>query len=52
MGPARPLTRLSGVHYLPEPMTSIDIDLNEMNAGMFYFLLNSVVVPRPIAWVS
>ena len=33
-------------------MARIDIDPNELGAGMFYFFLNSVVVPRPIAWVS
>ncbi len=30
----------------------IDIDPSETDAGAFYLLLNSVVIPRPIAWVS
>ncbi|GAA1836887.1 flavin reductase family protein [Pseudonocardia ailaonensis] len=29
-----------------------DIDPTELGAGPFYKILNSVVVPRPIAWVS
>ncbi|GAA4553145.1 flavin reductase family protein [Pseudonocardia xishanensis] len=29
-----------------------DIDPAELGAGAFYKILNSVVVPRPIAWVS
>ena len=29
-----------------------DIDPAELGAGSFYKVLNSVVVPRPIAWVS
>ena len=33
-------------------MSRIDIDPTEIAAGSFYLLLNSVVVPRPIAWVS
>jgi flavin reductase (DIM6/NTAB) family NADH-FMN oxidoreductase RutF len=33
-------------------MPRIDIDPDELDAGRFYFFLNSVVVPRPIAWVS
>ncbi len=33
-------------------MSRIDIDPAEMDAGAFYFFLNSVVIPRPIAWVS
>ncbi|WP_327292791.1 flavin reductase family protein [Streptomyces sp. NBC_01198] len=30
----------------------IDFDPNELDRGAFYKLLTSVVVPRPIAWVS
>ena len=33
-------------------MTRIDFDPAEIGHNMFYFFLNSVVVPRPIAWVS
>jgi flavin reductase (DIM6/NTAB) family NADH-FMN oxidoreductase RutF len=33
-------------------MTRIDIDPDEAGPGPFYLFLNSVVVPRPIAWVS
>ena len=33
-------------------MSRIDIDPGETDAGAFYFFLNSVVIPRPIAWVS
>ena len=33
-------------------MSRIDIDPAETDAGAFYLFLNSVVVPRPIAWVS
>jgi flavin reductase (DIM6/NTAB) family NADH-FMN oxidoreductase RutF len=33
-------------------VSRIDIDPAEMDAGAFYFFLNSVVIPRPIAWVS
>jgi flavin reductase (DIM6/NTAB) family NADH-FMN oxidoreductase RutF len=33
-------------------VSRIDIDPDETDAGAFYFLLNSVVIPRPIAWVS
>ena len=33
-------------------MTRIDIDPAETDPGSVYRLLNSVVVPRPIAWVS
>jgi len=33
-------------------VSRIDIDPTEMDAGAFYFFLNSVVIPRPIAWVS
>ena len=33
-------------------MTRIDFDPAEIGHGMFYFFLNSVVVPRPIAWIS
>jgi flavin reductase (DIM6/NTAB) family NADH-FMN oxidoreductase RutF len=29
-----------------------DIDPDDLGAGRFYKILNSVVVPRPIAWVS
>jgi flavin reductase (DIM6/NTAB) family NADH-FMN oxidoreductase RutF len=29
-----------------------EIDPTEMDAGSFYSFLNSVVIPRPIAWVS
>lgn len=30
----------------------IDFDPNELDRGAFYKLLTSVVVPRPIAWIS
>jgi flavin reductase (DIM6/NTAB) family NADH-FMN oxidoreductase RutF len=33
-------------------MSRIDIDPEELGVGAFYLFLNSVVVPRPIAWVS
>ena len=33
-------------------MSRIDINPAETDAGAFYFFLNSVVIPRPIAWVS
>ncbi len=33
-------------------MSRIDIDPAETDAGAFYMFLNSVVIPRPIAWVS
>ncbi|HTC72229.1 MAG TPA: flavin reductase family protein [Solirubrobacteraceae bacterium] len=33
-------------------MSRIDIDPAETDAGAFYLFLNSVVIPRPIAWVS
>jgi flavin reductase (DIM6/NTAB) family NADH-FMN oxidoreductase RutF len=33
-------------------MTRTDIDPDEIGYGQFYFLLTSVVVPRPIAWIS
>lgn len=33
-------------------MTRIDVDPADLGHGMFYLFLNSVVVPRPIAWVS
>ncbi|HEV3034128.1 MAG TPA: flavin reductase family protein [Solirubrobacteraceae bacterium] len=33
-------------------MRRIDIDPAATDAGAFYLLLNSVVIPRPIAWVS
>jgi flavin reductase (DIM6/NTAB) family NADH-FMN oxidoreductase RutF len=33
-------------------MTRIDIEPEELGPGPFYLFLNSVVVPRPIAWVS
>jgi hypothetical protein len=33
-------------------MTRIDFDPAEIGHGLFYFFLNSVIVPRPIAWVS
>jgi len=33
-------------------MARTDVDPAEVGPGMFYFFLNSVVVPRPIAWVS
>lgn len=33
-------------------MSRIDIDPAQTDAGAFYLLLNSVVIPRPIAWVS
>jgi len=33
-------------------MTRIPIDPAELGAGAFYHFLNSVIVPRPIAWVS
>lgn len=39
-------------HYPLGPVSRIDIDPTEMDAGAFYFFLNSVVIPRPIAWVS
>jgi flavin reductase (DIM6/NTAB) family NADH-FMN oxidoreductase RutF len=35
-----------------DTMTRIDFDPAEIGHNMFYFFLNSVVVPRPIAWVS
>ncbi len=33
-------------------MPRTDVDPAEVGHAMFYFFLNSVVVPRPIAWVS
>jgi flavin reductase (DIM6/NTAB) family NADH-FMN oxidoreductase RutF len=33
-------------------VTRVSIDPDEIGAGAFYKLLTSVVVPRPIAWVS
>ncbi|HUH69836.1 MAG TPA: flavin reductase family protein [Mycobacterium sp.] len=33
-------------------MTRVDMDPAEIGHGMFYFFLNAVIVPRPIAWVS
>jgi flavin reductase (DIM6/NTAB) family NADH-FMN oxidoreductase RutF len=33
-------------------VSRLEIDPTEMGAGSFYSLLNSVVLPRPIAWVS
>lgn len=33
-------------------MTRTEMDPAEIGHGAFYFFLNSVVVPRPIAWVS
>jgi flavin reductase (DIM6/NTAB) family NADH-FMN oxidoreductase RutF len=39
-------------HYPLGPVSRIDIDPTEMDAGAFYFFLNSVVIPRPIAWIS
>jgi flavin reductase (DIM6/NTAB) family NADH-FMN oxidoreductase RutF len=33
-------------------VSRIDIDPAETDAGAFYLFLNSVVIPRPIAWVS
>ena len=33
-------------------MTRIEVDPAEIGRGAFYLFLNSVVVPRPIAWVS
>jgi flavin reductase (DIM6/NTAB) family NADH-FMN oxidoreductase RutF len=33
-------------------MTRIDIKPDDAGPGAFYLFLNSVVVPRPIAWVS
>ena len=35
-----------------DTMTRIDFDPAEIGHGMFYFFLTSVVVPRPIAWIS
>jgi len=33
-------------------MARVDIDPDELGAAAFYKVLNAVVVPRPIAWVS
>ena len=33
-------------------MTRIDIDPAQTEPGAFYSFLNSVIVPRPIAWIS
>jgi flavin reductase (DIM6/NTAB) family NADH-FMN oxidoreductase RutF len=35
----------------PEPAARVHFDPAEMEVGAFYRILNSVVVPRPIAWV-
>ena len=35
-----------------DTMTPTDFDPAEIGHGMFYFFLTSVVVPRPIAWIS
>src|SRR5271170_4905448 len=52
--PGRPASRVPprDAHYPLARVSRIDIDPGETDAGAFYFFLNSVVIPRPIAWVS
>jgi flavin reductase (DIM6/NTAB) family NADH-FMN oxidoreductase RutF len=48
----KPRRPAPNAHSRDDRIMRTDIDPAELGAGSFYAILNSVVVPRPIAWVS